>query len=122
MSRQSLLGINKVPKYTGPLDNLKQFSNVLSRLDESNGPTVAIGLVSLAALLALQHWKRNVYKAATASRVQSWLKLVADLSGLLMTVIGGVWAWGYEHSGVAVCSSRFVDRRDVGCDDQKPSA
>jgi MFS superfamily sulfate permease-like transporter len=84
MQIQNLLGVTGVPNYTGALSSLKGIGYVLAHLDSANGQTAAIGLVSLAALVVAQTWKRRVFKPATATRLQRVLKVGSNNATLLV--------------------------------------
>ena len=70
-----------------------------------------ISSVDDVGLVCLGHCRRSRSRCSLvqqSSLPARMLKSVADLSGLLVTVLGTVWAWLYSKYGVRVCSSGYV--------------
>jgi len=90
-------------------------SYLVSHLNETDGPTFAIGGTLLFTLLFLKQWKGAGNKE---KRSKHWLwrfmpkdknsgpfktlKFVADMSSLLAVVIGWLWGWVYRQADVEV--------------------
>jgi len=88
-------------------------SYLVSHLDETHGPTFALGGTLLFMLLFLKYWKSAGSAAARKKHlVWRWmptdksspvfriLKTTADLSALLAVVIGWIWALVYRETDV----------------------
>jgi len=88
---------------------------LLLHLDETHGPTVALGFTLLAMLLTLKYWKaagsadkrkkHPIFRFMPKdknSRVFKSLKTVADLSSLVCVTVGWLWGLAYRESGVNI--------------------
>lgn len=93
----------------------KTIKFLVTHLDETQGPTVALGFTLLAMLLTLKYWKAagSVEKRQKhpifrfmpkdkKSRAFKSLKTVADLSSLVCVTVGWLWGLAYRESGVNI--------------------
>lgn len=93
----------------------KTIKFLLTHLDETQGPTVALGFTLLAMLLTLKYWKaagspdkrrkHPIFRFMPKdknSRVFKSLKTVADLSSLVCVTVGWLWGLAYRKSGVNI--------------------
>jgi len=93
----------------------KTIKFLLYHLDETQGPTVALGFTLLAMLLTLKYWKaagsaekrrkHPIFRFMPKdknSRAFKSLKTVADLSSLVCVTVGWLWGLAYRQSGVNI--------------------